>query len=1275
MAARDFMLKGLREWLMGPSMADESFGDYPSLVYSCGMLFPDNSKLDSDQNEATPDDGSATDSSGIEGIPNLTNAMKPSAAGFSFSVAPDARKIRIGGSFALYLPRRHRQAAIIGGDNPNAGNDAVQPAANRRRPRAGAGGHVAPQQQVPAPEPDQQPPGNMQADSWNSNNVRWHRNQIDFAFDLHLDKSLTNKRKVSELLHRQGMWMAGITNMERLEIDHVVDKVEIDLRVTDLGTHKSVTCTLVNRVPCPDFLAKPDANGKGDQNQQGGNQVQQADTVIAADRGPWLDSRNSNSQIANLAEKLPYRYKALMDKATIYQVDLFAESASKDQFPFVEAPIRRLFTDDPDALQHALLYRRKREIAVGHGAGSNWEGPSPDGKAFSRVKIDFIPSEKVLGLNADGPGLGHDVLGMKVLAGVLGLDQNDLPVVGGGGGDQAVIQACTALVDAYEAWVNAQEPCIDGAIAELRTIEEPRNAHALIKGEALKNLGLCREAIRRMRAGVACLGSNQMAMRVFNMANLAMLMQARRGWYIKKNNFAIQPAWRPFQLAFLLMSIRSIVEPDSMLPTAGNGSAAANPLRERDIVDLIWFPTGGGKTEAYLGLMAITLIHRRLRYPGNPNRGAGVGVITRYTLRLLTSQQFERATRMICALEVLRLSPAFANDLGTKPFKIGLYVGGDSSPNDFRTTGDGYAIQPGANEVIHNIRTDNENANKGRDVRHLRKCPWCGREFNIRGYNPDYVVVNAAGRDLNPNDTITEKESALCSLQFRCRDNNCFFRHGLGRSIPAQIIDEEILREPPSVIIGTVDKFAMLAWKKESLILFGRDLGGNILYPSPDLVIQDELHLISGPLGTIVGAYEAGIGKICTSNETLEGSASPLGRPKVIGATATIRRSEEQIRSLFSRESRQFPPQGLTEGDSFFAKTEDQGKPGRLYVGVQMPAQSAKSAYLKTGGALLGLKDEIKNGLGEIIPVHSIDNTDAFHTLVGYFNSLRELSGASVVAQDDLTNYLKTKKNIRRQIHGLKIDDGNPATIIPVEMNSRRKAGEITGILQGLELKEDNGNSIRILHATNMISVGVDVDRLGLMLINGMPKNTAEYIQASSRVGRQGPGLVICVHGWTKSRDRSHYERFKQYHQAFYREVEATSVTPWTSSVRDSVLGAVIAMTYRHLSGGSAGNLPPNSNDAVERFIGIAQKFLEDVGFSDSREVGPSSQFIDAMRLKISNYAISHGAPATYGNLFQYNPHHFLRNSAPGRNERHGLIPAPTSMRDVENTTLFTVYP
>ena len=861
MAARDHMVEGLKQWLMGPSKDNELFGDFPSLVYSCGMLFPDDSKLDEDQNEAVADDGAAIDSSGIEGIPNLTNVMKPSAAGLSFFVDPKIQRIRIRGSFALYLPRRLKAGPIIGGDNPAAGaaNDAVQSAATRRQAR---GRRQNPQDRANIVQQGPQDSGAAMDRSWNAHNVRWHRNQVDFACVLDLGANLTEDKNVSGLLDGPGIRMPDITEMEILEIAHVLDNIKLDMRVVHFDTHRSVTCTLVNRMPCPQPPASP--NPGNCKNLQPGATGQQSDSPQSEDKGPWLAPGNSNSKIVDPAERLLTKYKALLDKSTIYQVRLCAEPIANGEFPFIEAPIRCLFTDDPDALQHTLLYRKKREFAVGHGAGSNWKGPQDDlCKAFSHVELDFIPSEKVLGLNADGPGLGHEILGMSIHSGALGLDSKGMPRTIEGSNNRNVIEACTRLVDAYEAWVDGQEQGINGAITELRIIQEPEGAHELIKKRAKKNIGLCREAIKRMRKGVECLDRNPVAMRSFNLANLAMLMQSRQTIiYVRKRNpDENPPSWRPFQLAFLLMSIRSIFEPDSTLPPPDGVTEAGPSLRERDIVDLIWFPTGGGKTEAYLGLIAMTLLYRRLRYSGEPDKGAGVGVITRYTLRLLTSQQFERATRMICALEVLRLSPEFRDGLGKMPFKIGLFVGGESSPNRFCTTQFGrqaHTRQPGANEVIKNIRENQEYANKGRDVRHLRKCPWCTKDFDIYGPNPSYVVVNGAGFDKRPNDEIAEKESKNCSLHFRCKNPQCLFQFGNqnGYRIPAQIIDEEILREPPSVIIGTVDKFAMLAWKEETLILFGRNPGGQVLYPSPDLVIQDELHLISGPLGTIVGSYD-----------------------------------------------------------------------------------------------------------------------------------------------------------------------------------------------------------------------------------------------------------------------------------------------------------------------------------------------------------------------------------------------------------------------------------
>ena len=350
-------------------------------------------------------------------------------------------------------------------------------------------------------------------------------------------------------------------------------------------------------------------------------------------------------------------------------------------------------------------------------------------------------------------------------------------------------------------------------------------------------------------------------------------------------------------------------------------------------MDLLWFPTAGGKTEAYLGLTAFTLALRRLRARGQTDpqsaRGdGGVTVIMRYTLRLLTSQQFQRAAALICACELARESHGF----GVEPFLIGMWVGSALTPNGVAE----------AAEVLRGGRSLN-----GGDPRQLKRCPWCG----TRLITPDYTA-----------------DADTARLSIRCPEASCEFHH---TDLPILLIDEEIYGRCPSLVIGTVDKFARLPWQKRAASLFGivdrhcprhgylvpgvtnhpgthqakpraaplsnlppaRVTGVSRFLP-PELIIQDELHLISGPLGTMVGLYEAAVDFLCMSNNPTDAPA--VSGPKVIASTATVRRAGEQIAGLFGREVREFPQPGLSAKDSFFARLVDPDREntGRKYVGI-----------------------------------------------------------------------------------------------------------------------------------------------------------------------------------------------------------------------------------------------------------------------------------------------------------------------------------------------------
>jgi hypothetical protein len=1210
--ARNQLVKGFDEWIVGPSSQFEELHDYPALVYVSGMLFPRETNMDEEQNdeENLPQDKADSDS-GIEGIPALVNCLKPSAAGFTFVVKPEICSVNFAGSFGLYIPRVRLQNVIPITPNPFDGN--------------------------PAPEI---PAGATPL------KTSWHRVQVEFSKEIFVKGYPNESLDISTLNPDISVSTTlSITENESSEIQFLLKKVFLDVR----RHGNQITLTLVNQMNL-------------------GARIRVMRDSQPPEFNHWFISENAGAtlpaeQVVNCRSG-----RELQEKATLFQVHMEVKKEDRS-FPFVEAPLDHVPEGDEDLYEHLLLYRESREISTGHGCGTDWSLPSPDGKSFGKVETAFIPRHEVLGLHYEISGFAgskdaiFNALPDEYRGAKGTFDPESIFIIEKLAGDQGssgtnnnyIIGACNGLCNAYESWVNTKETEIDSATAGIRT-----NNNKIInkvREIAKRNISLCREVIRRMRNGIATLLDNadDKPMKAFKLANLAMDMQAKR------DPSKPSPSWRPFQLAFMLMSVNSLTKPTHRL-NPQEAESNTNP-RERDLMDLIWFPTGGGKTEAYLAVTALVLLHRRLRY-NNPDDGAGVSVITRYTLRLLTSQQFDRASRLMCALELIRRGNLGL--LGKKRFNIGLFVGGDSTPNKFKDDGDinrdPNSYRPGAWKVIEEIKNNptNPQGTKGTDVRHLRKCPWCGTALRCDGQNCDYIIYNQTNNVVSHSNRNSLSEE--CSLVFYCSGNinnaPCPFNNlnnhneAFGRGIPVQIVDDEILRVPPSVIIGTVDKFARLTWEPRTKKLFGRDINtdGTRIYPSPDLIIQDELHLISGPLGTIVGIYEAAIDTIATSDD------SYFGRPKVIGSTATIRRAKEQVLALYDREVKQFPPPALTAGDSFFATT-DKSKPGRLYLGFMAPAQSGKVAYQKSAGALLRIQKELDPNA-----------RDTFFTLVAYFNSLRELSGASILSQDNLAPYMETLGNSRSRIKG------SPQIckeqLFPVELTSRMNAGDITSILERLSETEFNANSVRLLLATNMVSVGVDVPRLGLMLVHGMPKNTSEYIQATSRVGRNGPGLVVSICGWTKSRDRSHYEKFKQYHQSYYRFVEATSVTPWTSQVRDSALGAVMVTLLRHLHAPST-LTPPTNEIITKKFRDLSLRLLERIVRADPEETGPSREFIESLVIQSGYWRQAIGDNCKYGSGYYSDSSCMLRTPESQNGNESGLIPAANSMRDLEPSTKY----
>ncbi len=829
------------------------------------------------------------------------------------------------------------------------------------------------------------------------------------------------------------------------------------------------------------------------------------------------------------------------DEAWLFQAQL-AIRAPEGADVFRRRPTGESASDDDERAALAMLYRDQVEFAVGHGVSVHWDLSAGRVDRAVAVRTQVVPWYDVpvteAPTAADLPGLADLILDMRQLA---DLDEKTLAKTLG------------LLHQEYAAWIDGQRNRVDAkGLGE----HEPSAREALEK---------CRRTGERLKAGIDKVLTDPMALEAFRFANRAMWLQRvrslyalerRRGKDAKLEDIDVprNRSWRPFQLAFVLLSIPSLADPKHADRTEPAGA----------IADLLWFPTGGGKTEAYLGVAAFAMAIRRLQGSlGGLDHAHGLTVIMRYTLRLLTIQQFQRASTLLCAMEVIRREALAKGDKlwGETPFRIGLWVGQRATPN---TTAD-------AQQAIQNARGNQWRQLGTGTPAQLSSCPWCGSEIQP---GRDVVVKTS------PN--YFGRTYSFCSDAL----GRCEFTPSKApdEGLPVVVVDEEIYRLLPSMMIATVDKFAQMPWRGEVQSLFGRVSGfcqrHGFLSPDdqdtgthassrgqsrvtrqahgfirpPDLIIQDELHLISGPLGTMVGLYETAVDELATWD--FDGKRV---RPKVIASTATVRKAREQVHGLFQRQLQIFPPHGLDASDNFFARQRavTKAKPGRRYMGICAPGASRPSVLIRVYVAFLTAAQRLRELYGEA--------ADPWLTAVGYFNSLRELGGMRRLAEDDVRTRAFRVKFGELERPGLAQRDVRQIQ----ELTSRASSSDIPRILDRMEVTfpamgvKKDPSPIDIVLATNMLSVGVDVQRLGLMVVNGQPKTTAEYIQATSRVGRHRPGFVCTVLNWSRPRDLSHYETFEHYHATFYQHVEALSVTPFAPRAVDRGLTGVMASLLR----------------------------------------------------------------------------------------------------------------
>ncbi|HIU17828.1 MAG TPA: helicase [Candidatus Avidesulfovibrio excrementigallinarum] len=943
------------------------------------------------------------------------------------------------------------------------------------------------------------------------------------------------------------------------------------------------------------------------------------------------------------------------DSFWIFQPELRVESADGQRRPILvqqQAAEWQRQNLDPDERTEMegleLRYRHCRIFGKGHGCAVRTLREESDPPERARMlEIDFLPVAHVPGQT---PRTEEDDAGLRGIC----LDMHELAHMS----KDTLLENLRRITAAYDVWVES----LPGQVREA--------AHAQSAEEAQAD---ARRALRRMEEGIAVLEADDAALRAFRFTNQAMHYQRVHSIYARRVHGAqIDPrtrtqwltecniprnrSWRLFQLAFIISNIPTLADP---LHPERSGEA------HETVAELLWFATGGGKTEAYLGLTAFTLALRRL-YPqlGGLDAGHGVGVFMRYTLRLLTLQQFQRAAALMCACEMLRRKDP--KTWGKEPFRLGLWVGSRSTPNRLES-------------AARQLSSGNSAAHSGYgSPLQFSTCPWCGAPITEK------------------NMSVRQGTSRADRCLTFCGDNSgqCSFaqKNSPQEGLPVMVVDEEIYRHPPALLISTVDKFAQMPWKGETAMLFGRVSGlcprHGFVSPDvdesvgtwhrkyndmpeavisahswlrpPDLIIQDELHLISGPLGSMTALYENAVDALCCWQ--LDGRTV---RPRVIASTATIRRAAEQVRRLFDRRVEVFPPPGVDSRDNFFSleRPVSEQCPGRVYVGICSIGQRIPPTTVRLYATIMAAAQSLFEQYGV--------DADPWMTTVGYFNSVRELAGARRLIEDQVRSRLADPRQrsglARRRISRTE------------ELTSRQASHKIPGILERLgncfesagckgEAEDKAQRPYDVVLATNMISVGVDVERLGLMIMLGQPKTTSEYIQASSRVGRssRAPGLVLTLYNWARPRDLSHFEDFYGYHAAFQRHVEALSVTPFAGRALDRGLAGVLVSLVRLLSlelnGNTSAKDMPRQEALFQRACAMLLQRAEEIA-QDVAVVNQMRDMLDNLRdawlkqiRQCKTVGLAYSVTSTAAGLLKQ----------PDRTQEP--FACPNSLRDVEKT-------
>ncbi|MDV2459562.1 hypothetical protein CMU96_17515 [Elizabethkingia anophelis] len=795
--------------------------------------------------------------------------------------------------------------------------------------------------------------------------------------------------------------------------------------------------------------------------------------------------------------------KFSLSKEKVNQVSCFQTKIrieSEKLLPFRDYKAHLYKTDEDKMLDY--LYREKLAFGIGHNTACTWENAqSPNTPQW--IQSTFLPDYDVKSQSSETDKINGEILNIKNLS-IYNTDT------------KGIISNLEKVAEAYDNWIEDERKLANGDQL------------------GLKNIAKCKDIHTRICNGIKILSENDKALRAFQLANTAIYLQMfqtaqhfnakKEGFEVWERNEILQhnfndyatlpfpssriPEWRPFQLAFILQCLASFVDENST---------------EKELIDLLYFPTGGGKTEAYLAVSAFLIFWRRIQHS---NSYDGVNIIIRYTLRLLSAQQFERASKMILACEFIRRNH---KDLGDKPVSIGFWVGSQTIPNSLK-------------EAETKLKKAQEKLNRGDNFVvnpfQLSNCQWCNTKIisKINQQDGTHQIGHRIGKH---------------NLHSHCLNNACHFSETKG-GLPVVLIDEDIYSKPPTILFATVDKFAMLAWKGEATRFFNNDSNRK-----PELIIQDELHLLNGTLGSLVGLFENALLQLCDN-------------PKIIASTATIKNVDKQISGLYGREAKVFPQYATNADDTFFSKVIEESK--RKYIGILPTGKTTVVTNLQLLASLLYARLEIWKS------IEDKKGADDFWTILSYFKSLKEIGRFSNKINSELKPIIK-QLQVRYLKNNSESEKNNyyKLSYRNIELTSRIPNEKIKKNLDKLEIQFDGNikehKAYDLVLATNMISVGLDVGRLGVMVMNGMPPNTAEYIQASSRVARKNEGLVITLYDPFNSRDLSYFEDFVQFHKTFYKQVEPLSVTPFAENALDKMLFTLILAYFRHTTPYSNNNM------------------------------------------------------------------------------------------------------